>query len=109
MGSVEDQFDAFEIDEELQQLKQNLHNPSRPPQGEQKYTPQNNDKRKRFYSMLGLAPDASPKEVKQAYRNLVKRCHPDLFFHDSQLRNKAEEVLTRINQIYEELVSENSL
>lgn len=63
----------------------------------------NEEKRIRFYAILGLQPDASFKEVKQAYKQLVKRCHPDLFFHNPQLRQKAQEVLTKINQAYNEL------
>jgi hypothetical protein len=30
------------------------------------------------YKVLGIDRDASPEQVKRAYRTLVKRCHPDL-------------------------------
>lgn len=32
----------------------------------------------RYYKILGLHPNASEREVKQAYRTLVKRVHPDI-------------------------------
>ncbi|MDP8965516.1 MAG: DnaJ domain-containing protein, partial [Cyanobacteriota bacterium] len=61
------------------------------------------EKRSRFYAFLGLKDDASMKEVKQAYRNLVKKFHPDLFYHNPQLQQKAQEVLMEINEAYDEL------
>ena len=30
------------------------------------------------YKVLGISRDATPAQVKRAYRDLVKRCHPDL-------------------------------
>ena len=30
------------------------------------------------YSVLGLKPGATPKEIKRAYRERAKKCHPDL-------------------------------
>jgi len=35
------------------------------------------EKRKDYYTMLGLNRDASPAAIKRAYRRLVKQCHPD--------------------------------
>jgi curved DNA-binding protein CbpA len=32
-----------------------------------------------YYEILGLNPGASPGDVKQAYRNIVKIWHPDSF------------------------------
>ncbi|MEY4805522.1 MAG: hypothetical protein RL331_2052, partial [Bacteroidota bacterium] len=29
------------------------------------------------YKILGLKPDASPQEIRRAYRGLVKKYHPD--------------------------------
>jgi curved DNA-binding protein CbpA len=31
-----------------------------------------------FYGVLGIATDADPAQVKTAFRNLAKACHPDL-------------------------------
>ena len=30
------------------------------------------------YDVLGIGPAATKKEIKQAYRDMVKQCHPDL-------------------------------
>ncbi|XP_027340849.1 chaperone protein dnaJ C76, chloroplastic-like [Abrus precatorius] len=31
-----------------------------------------------YYSVLGLLPDATPEQIKKAYYNCMKACHPDL-------------------------------
>lgn len=31
-----------------------------------------------FYDLLGVAPDAEPKEIKRAYRKRAQKCHPDI-------------------------------
>lgn len=36
------------------------------------------DRRKDYYRLLGLTPDASTSAIKKAYRRLAKRYHPDL-------------------------------
>jgi hypothetical protein len=53
------------------------------------------------YRLLGLSPAASPAEVKKAYRDLVKRWHPD-FFHQRSLfeRQRAEERFKEITGAY---------
>jgi curved DNA-binding protein CbpA len=51
------------------------------------------------YSILGLKPGASPALVKQAYRQLVKRWHPDGFPHTHQ-KQQAEEKIKQINEAY---------
>lgn len=56
-----------------------------------------------YYKILGLKPGASLSEVKQAYRNLVKTQHPDLFVHDTQIKHEAEERFKKIIQAYKEL------
>ena len=42
----------------------------------------------RDYAVLDLDPSASPAEVQQAYRDLVKVWHPDRFAHDSRLQRQ---------------------
>lgn len=53
------------------------------------------------YQILGLKPDASPEEARQAYRDLVNVWHPDRFLHDERLRLIAQEKLKEINGAYE--------
>ncbi|WP_169746932.1 DnaJ domain-containing protein [Edaphobacter aggregans] len=50
--------------------------------------------------VLGLRPGASPAEIKEAYRDLVKVWHPDRFGNDARLREKAEDKLKQINDAY---------
>lgn len=57
------------------------------------------------YSILGLKPGASPREVKQAYRKLVKIWHPDRFSHP-QKKQEAEEKIKQINEAYNKLKSD---
>lgn len=55
------------------------------------------------YGVLGLAPGASPDEVKTAYRDLVKVWHPDRFEGNERLREKAQRQLQLYNEAYERL------
>ncbi len=55
----------------------------------------------RALQTLGLGPDATPQDIKQAYRDLVVVWHPDRFPKDSRLQRKAEENLKEINKAYE--------
>lgn len=50
----------------------------------------------RFYSTLGLHPNASPIEVKRAYRSLAKRFHPD-----KNPSREAHEQFIKITEAYE--------
>lgn len=123
MEDLEGKFRALEMDAEIEKLKQKLKN-SHSQDGstdgtskskkEYSYTkdfssdsPTQEEKKIRFYAILGVPPDASSQEVKQAYKKLVKKCHPDLFFDNPPLREKAQEILRKINQAYEELCSKN--
>ena len=54
--------------------------------------------------ILGVSPDAAQKEIKQAYRDLIKVWYPNRFGDDQRLRTTAEEKLKRINSAYEQLV-----
>src|SRR3954451_8330299 len=53
-----------------------------------------------LYSLLGLAPGASPAEIKRAYRRLSRRYHPDINPGDKA----AETLYRRISEAYEILV-----
>jgi curved DNA-binding protein CbpA len=56
-----------------------------------------------YYELLGLKPDASEEEIKQAYRDLSKVWHPDRFVRDPRLQNKAEEKMKEINEAYQKI------
>ncbi len=64
-----------------------------------------NDELDRFYELLGVAPGASGRELKEAYRDLAKVWHPDRFSHDPRLQQKAQEKLKEINEAYAQLTS----
>ncbi len=53
--------------------------------------------------VLGLEPDASEEQIKDAYRDLVKVWHPDRFGSDQRLRDKAQDRLKEINRAFERL------
>ncbi len=48
-----------------------------------------------YYKLLGVAANASPAEIKQAYRRLARLYHPDLH---NQTR---DEQIKRLNEAYE--------
>ncbi|EOA27425.1 hypothetical protein CARUB_v10023558mg [Capsella rubella] len=50
-----------------------------------------------YYAVLGLLPDATPEEIKKAYYNCMKSCHPDLSGNDPETTN----FCMFINDIYE--------
>lgn len=56
----------------------------------------------RYYAILGLAPGASLENIKQAYRALVKRWHPDRFAEPGA-KDQAEERFREITEAYEYL------
>ncbi|OMO83870.1 3Fe-4S ferredoxin [Corchorus capsularis] len=49
-----------------------------------------------YYAVLGLLPDATPEEIKKAYYNCMKACHPDLSGNDPETTN----FCTFINEVY---------
>lgn len=51
-----------------------------------------------YYETLGVKPDASAEEIKQAYRKLARKFHPDV-----SKEPKAEERFKEINEAYEAL------
>ena len=57
----------------------------------------------RAYRVLGLPPDSSKEQVRQAYRDLTQVWHPDRFAHAERLQEKAQKNLKRINEAYETL------
>jgi curved DNA-binding protein CbpA len=59
--------------------------------------------------VLALRPGATPSEIKEAYRDLVKVWHPDRFGNDLRLRQKAELQLKLINEAYRMLQSNSGV
>ncbi len=57
----------------------------------------------KYYNILGLQPEASIEEVKEAYKDLVKVWHPDRFTHDPKLQAKTQEKLKEINEAYQKI------
>src|SRR4051794_33112781 len=53
-----------------------------------------------FYALLGLAPGATPADIKRAYRRLSRRYHPDINPGD----RAAESLYRHISEAYETLV-----
>ncbi|NPV26298.1 MAG: J domain-containing protein [Firmicutes bacterium] len=52
-----------------------------------------------YYAVLGVARHASLKEIKQAYRRLARKYHPDV----NRNNPEAEEKIKLINQAYDTL------
>ncbi|MDY6899557.1 MAG: DnaJ domain-containing protein, partial [Cyanobacteriota bacterium] len=115
---VEKNFINWEIDEEIAQMKSEMNSPGFK-YSEYKNTNKNNhqktdniqskthkDKISRAYNILDLKPDASPEQIKQAYKKLVKKWHPDLFANQPQELIKAQEKIRQINEAYNTLTEE---
>jgi len=56
-----------------------------------------------YYAILGVDPRVGSKELKKAYRGLVRKWHPDKFVRDPQRLNTAKEKLQEINEAYHAL------
>ena len=55
--------------------------------------------KKDFYEVLGIGRDASPEQIKKAYRKLAKKYHPD----SNEGNEKAAEAFKDVNEAYEVL------
>jgi len=59
------------------------------------------------YEILGIKEGASEEEIKKAYRELVKKYHPDQY-RDNPLSKLAEEKLREVNEAYDILTKQGS-
>lgn len=57
---------------------------------------------KNYYEILGIAPQATTKEVAEAYRNLVRNHHPDRFTEAAE-KEEAEQFLKGVTEAYNTL------
>ena len=55
------------------------------------------------YDVLGVRQGASDEEIKNAYRELVKKYHPDKY-QNNPLSDLAQEKLSEINEAYDQLM-----
>ncbi|TYQ16969.1 UNVERIFIED_CONTAM: DnaJ-class molecular chaperone with C-terminal Zn finger domain [Acetivibrio alkalicellulosi] len=53
-----------------------------------------------YYKILGVSRDASPEEIKKAYRKLARKYHPDV----NKGNKDAEEKFKQINEAYKAVV-----
>ena len=56
------------------------------------------------YEILEIKQNATEDEIKQAYRNLVKKYHPDKYVNNP-LKDLAEEKMREVNEAYTEIIS----
>ncbi len=59
------------------------------------------------YKVLGVSPDASEETIKRAYRDLVKKYHPDKYVNNP-LGDLAEEKLKEINEAYDMIMNKHT-
>ena len=77
-------------------------------QEKEKQEPSKQEKKKTYsrwdssnpYEVLGINKEATPKEIKKAYRNLSKIYHPDLTLTNKE---EHEEIFQKINNAYDKL------
>lgn len=57
------------------------------------------------YEILGISPDATDEQVKDAYRDLAKKYHPDNYA-DNPLKEFAGEKMSEINAAYDQVMED---
>lgn len=59
-----------------------------------------------YYQILNLPNNASKEDIKNGYRKLAKKWHPDNFIDDINQQNLATKKFIEINEAYEILINE---
>jgi molecular chaperone DnaK len=60
------------------------------------------------YDILGVSRNATQDEIKKAYGEAIKKCHPGTFFNQPEwLEKEAEEMSKKLNEAYEVLSDVN--
>ena len=57
------------------------------------------------YKVLGVSPNATDDEIKQAYRKLAKQYHPDKYVNNP-LSDLASEKMKEINEAYDRILND---
>lgn len=57
-----------------------------------------------YYEILGLKPNATKEEIKQAYKDLLTVWNPDKFSNEPNLQQKAREKVKEIDEAFEKLI-----
>ena len=90
----------------LTPLLRSQHRPAADPEPEPGPTPVHEPEKLSAHEILGVAADATVAEVKTAYRNRIKDCHPDRFANmDQTSRERAEEWSKALNAAYATMVA----
>ncbi len=60
------------------------------------------------YDILGVSRTATDEEIKEKYRELVRKYHPDNYGPDNPLIDLANEKMAQINEAYEKITEERA-
>lgn len=56
------------------------------------------------YEVLGVSKNATKEEIRDAYRELIKKYHPDKFRNNPDMKALAEEKIKEVNEAYKYLL-----